>query len=311
MRRDKRLTGYHRGQADKPHAPKGFELNNPWHVGLQLVCWQDTQRLTIGTARARLHWMLNSAGNSTSSTSVMAYALHNAISGRSSRYNSRPSLDFRHQAFDAVLLAPSQPDAKYIIQSSQPVFFALERLLRLDSAVNAHCQGVLKDHGANEFGVLWGIYDHLAANYRLREPALWVRTCVVVDELEVLRQPLHLAEAVQILPSAVLIPAILVNPKTLVWIRVSFDIFPHQPHVSWRDLGTRGFARILVNTQRTCWAIGTESNVDNVVVRTNCDDANGVTPAPASDESAGLRKANTNHALKGLSSASLTRAPLR
>ncbi|KAK8195303.1 uncharacterized protein BKA78DRAFT_351194 [Phyllosticta capitalensis] len=32
MRRDKRLTGYHRGQADKPHAPKGFELNNPWHL---------------------------------------------------------------------------------------------------------------------------------------------------------------------------------------------------------------------------------------------------------------------------------------
>ncbi|KAK7518714.1 uncharacterized protein IWZ02DRAFT_356116, partial [Phyllosticta citriasiana] len=30
MRRDKRLTGYHRGQADRPHAPSGFELNNPW-----------------------------------------------------------------------------------------------------------------------------------------------------------------------------------------------------------------------------------------------------------------------------------------
>ncbi|KAK8165426.1 hypothetical protein BKA80DRAFT_271351 [Phyllosticta citrichinensis] len=32
MRRDKRLTGYHRGQADRPIAPDGFELNNPWHL---------------------------------------------------------------------------------------------------------------------------------------------------------------------------------------------------------------------------------------------------------------------------------------
>ncbi|KAF2754885.1 hypothetical protein EJ05DRAFT_503828 [Pseudovirgaria hyperparasitica] len=32
MERDKRLTGFMRGQTDKPHAPDGFELNNPWKL---------------------------------------------------------------------------------------------------------------------------------------------------------------------------------------------------------------------------------------------------------------------------------------
>jgi hypothetical protein len=32
MERDRRLTGFMRGQTDKPIAPEGFELNNPWRV---------------------------------------------------------------------------------------------------------------------------------------------------------------------------------------------------------------------------------------------------------------------------------------
>ncbi|KAK4462718.1 hypothetical protein QBC42DRAFT_200598 [Cladorrhinum samala] len=32
MDRDRRLTGYIRGQTDNPVAPVGFELNNPWRV---------------------------------------------------------------------------------------------------------------------------------------------------------------------------------------------------------------------------------------------------------------------------------------
>ncbi|KAH6842826.1 hypothetical protein B0I37DRAFT_204678 [Chaetomium sp. MPI-CAGE-AT-0009] len=32
MDRDRRLTGYLRGQTDYPIAPPGFELNNPWRV---------------------------------------------------------------------------------------------------------------------------------------------------------------------------------------------------------------------------------------------------------------------------------------
>jgi hypothetical protein len=32
MDRDRRLTGYLRGQTDNPVAPAGFELNNPWRV---------------------------------------------------------------------------------------------------------------------------------------------------------------------------------------------------------------------------------------------------------------------------------------
>lgn len=45
MERDRRLTGYLRGQTDKVEAPKGFEVNNPWKVRFGfLVCvntWQD------------------------------------------------------------------------------------------------------------------------------------------------------------------------------------------------------------------------------------------------------------------------------
>ena len=32
MDRDRRLTGYLRGQTDKVEAPPGFELNNPWRA---------------------------------------------------------------------------------------------------------------------------------------------------------------------------------------------------------------------------------------------------------------------------------------
>ncbi|KAH6894307.1 hypothetical protein B0T10DRAFT_480135 [Thelonectria olida] len=32
MDRDRRLTGSLRGQTDKPEAPLGFELNNPWKL---------------------------------------------------------------------------------------------------------------------------------------------------------------------------------------------------------------------------------------------------------------------------------------
>ena len=34
MDRDRRLTGYLRGQSDEVEAPLGFELNNPWRVSI-------------------------------------------------------------------------------------------------------------------------------------------------------------------------------------------------------------------------------------------------------------------------------------
>lgn len=37
MERDRRLTGYLRGQTDIPQAPEGFELNNPWKVGDAII----------------------------------------------------------------------------------------------------------------------------------------------------------------------------------------------------------------------------------------------------------------------------------
>jgi hypothetical protein len=38
MERDRRLTGFARGQTDKPFAPPGFELNNPWRVRNTYLC---------------------------------------------------------------------------------------------------------------------------------------------------------------------------------------------------------------------------------------------------------------------------------
>ena len=34
MERDRRLTGFLRGQTDQADAPPGFEVNNPWKVSL-------------------------------------------------------------------------------------------------------------------------------------------------------------------------------------------------------------------------------------------------------------------------------------
>ncbi|KAF4310989.1 NADH:ubiquinone oxidoreductase kda subunit [Botryosphaeria dothidea] len=37
MERDRRLTGYLRGQTDIPQAPEGFELNNPWKLEKRIL----------------------------------------------------------------------------------------------------------------------------------------------------------------------------------------------------------------------------------------------------------------------------------
>ena len=36
MERDRRLTGFLRGQTDNVEAPEGFELNNPWKVSFSV-----------------------------------------------------------------------------------------------------------------------------------------------------------------------------------------------------------------------------------------------------------------------------------
>ncbi|ORY08533.1 hypothetical protein BCR34DRAFT_626193 [Clohesyomyces aquaticus] len=37
LERDRRLTGFMRGQTDKPYAQPGFELNNPWRVESRFI----------------------------------------------------------------------------------------------------------------------------------------------------------------------------------------------------------------------------------------------------------------------------------
>jgi hypothetical protein len=48
MERDRRLTGFMRGQTDKAVAPPGFELNNPWRVCVAIP--NTGQLLTLNSA---------------------------------------------------------------------------------------------------------------------------------------------------------------------------------------------------------------------------------------------------------------------
>jgi hypothetical protein len=50
MERDRRLTGFMRGQTDKPIAPEGFELNNPWRVCIDMARrWGKVLTTTVRT----------------------------------------------------------------------------------------------------------------------------------------------------------------------------------------------------------------------------------------------------------------------
>jgi len=51
MDRDRRLTGYLRGQTDSPSAPAGFELNNPWRVSSTSFSFGDCLLIAYSTAR--------------------------------------------------------------------------------------------------------------------------------------------------------------------------------------------------------------------------------------------------------------------
>lgn len=45
MDRDRRLTGFLRGQTDSVKAPAGFELSNPWRVSIhQAFTWARENR---------------------------------------------------------------------------------------------------------------------------------------------------------------------------------------------------------------------------------------------------------------------------
>lgn len=53
MDRDRRLTGFLRGQTDMVKAPEGFELSNPWRVRLLLLgivrgCGMSADKRVVG-----------------------------------------------------------------------------------------------------------------------------------------------------------------------------------------------------------------------------------------------------------------------
>lgn len=51
MDRDRRLTGFLRGQTDNPSAPLGFELNSPWRVchSIAFYCISPEDRTSTDT----------------------------------------------------------------------------------------------------------------------------------------------------------------------------------------------------------------------------------------------------------------------
>jgi hypothetical protein len=55
MDRDRRLTGYLRGQTDNPSAPAGFELNNPWRVSGEISLLIVIPLTLCSTAREAHH----------------------------------------------------------------------------------------------------------------------------------------------------------------------------------------------------------------------------------------------------------------
>ena len=48
MDRDRRLTGFLRGQTDKVVAPEGFELNNPWRVRIHASTYDAKPLMRLG-----------------------------------------------------------------------------------------------------------------------------------------------------------------------------------------------------------------------------------------------------------------------
>lgn len=67
MERDRRLTGFIRGQTDKAEAPAGFELNNPWRVRIS-VAVETWMVLTNHAVRAAI--LLSSAQDNRTKANV-------------------------------------------------------------------------------------------------------------------------------------------------------------------------------------------------------------------------------------------------
>lgn len=55
MDRDRRLTGFLRGQSDRPEAPAGFELNNPWRVRYHSVPAKRKNHTKLYAARKAVY----------------------------------------------------------------------------------------------------------------------------------------------------------------------------------------------------------------------------------------------------------------
>jgi hypothetical protein len=111
MERDRRLTGFARGQTDKPIAPAGFELNNPWrvrtvtgHAWAVLTAYSASSASSKGTAWNDRTWSI-------SNTSYVCIGT---------------SLDLRRQPSDAIPLHLPELDTKILFQSIQPVVFRLQ-----------------------------------------------------------------------------------------------------------------------------------------------------------------------------------------
>jgi hypothetical protein len=78
MERDRQLTGFLRGQSDRPIAPVGFELSNPWKASLSFpitATLHMVRKLTLySSGREADH--VNQINTSKHQLPVVALSLH-------------------------------------------------------------------------------------------------------------------------------------------------------------------------------------------------------------------------------------------
>jgi hypothetical protein len=131
MERDRRLTGFMRGQTDKPHAPPGFELNNPWRVRRRdhghneevLTAYRWNRGSCRPTSRKQIKHMF------------ICFKISRLTSPQPNHLQYRSCsilfglLELRGKAMDAVSLSCAQLDGEMLLQGVDPIGLTLELYL--------------------------------------------------------------------------------------------------------------------------------------------------------------------------------------
>lgn len=177
MERDRRLTGWLRGQTDNPEAPDGFELNNPWKVSGQLaLCYLVFMELSIIPARDSIHLDVPAAIN---------------------------SFNFSNCSPDRILLDAVQCDTEVILQCLHPLALGFQYFNFFCLGTYSPLKILLQDQDADDILSLFATRYHLAANNSLRKEGAWTAAGEVVHYLEISKPELGLGEAIHVLEIAI------------------------------------------------------------------------------------------------------------